>query len=124
MQNTRGCLIELQRLASGEGESDREGILDRVTDLFFLTSQSHGDTEQAVFGDVIERIAYQLESSARARLAERLAETEKAPHQLVFKLATDEIGIARPIDDIRRADHHDDQDDNGADSWEQQQITT
>lgn len=97
MQRTRECLVELQQLASDETNASRDKILDRVVDLFFLTSDTQSETERAVFGDVMERIAYELETEARARLAERLCETEKAPHPLVVRLAEDEIGVARPI---------------------------
>ncbi len=97
MQDTRGCLLELQQLASSSTSTSRDKTLDRVTDLFFLTSKSQGVTEREVFGDVMERIAYELETEARARLALRLAEVEEAPHKLVFKLASDEINVARPI---------------------------
>ncbi len=97
MQDTRGCLLELRQLASSDTSTSRDEILDRVTDLFFLTSKNQGVAEKAVFGDVMERIAYELETEARARLAERLAKEADAPHKLVFKLASDEIVIARPI---------------------------
>ncbi len=97
MRDTRGCLLELQNLALSGTTNNQDKILDRVTDLFFLTSDNQGVTERAVFGDVMERIVYELETGARARLAERLAEVEEAPHKLVFKLASDEIVVARPI---------------------------
>jgi hypothetical protein len=97
MQDKRECLLELQQLATSSTSTRRDEILERVTDLFFLTSKSQGVSENAVFGDVLERIAYELETEARARLAVRLAEVEEAPHKLVFKLASDEIGVARPI---------------------------
>ena len=97
MQDARGCLLELQQLASSKTGNSRDEILDRVTDLFFLTSDTQGVTERAVFGDVMERIAYELETEARARLAERLAETHEAPHKLVVKLANDHIKVARPV---------------------------
>ena len=97
MQDARGCLLELQQLASSGTGNSRHEILDRVTDLFFLTSGALGVTERAVFGDVMERISYELETEARARLAERLAETQEAPHKLVVKLASDHIRVARPV---------------------------
>lgn len=97
MQDARECLLELQQLASGETGASQTELLERVTDLFLLTSENQGVTEKAVFGDVMERIAYELETSARSLLAERLAQENNAPHKLVFKLASDEIDIARPI---------------------------
>ena len=57
MQYARGCLLELQQLASSKTGNSRDEILDRVTDLFFLTSNTQGVTERAVFGDVMERMA-------------------------------------------------------------------
>lgn len=97
MQRTRECLVELQQLTSDDTNASRGKILDRVADLFFLTSHTQSETERAVFGDVMGRIAFELETAARARLAQRLCETEKAPHPLVVRLAEDEIGVARPI---------------------------
>ncbi len=97
MQDASGCLLELQQLASSKTGNIQDDMLDRVTDLFFLTTGAQGVTERAVFGDVMERIAYELETEARARLAERLAETQEAPHKLVVKLANDHIRVARPI---------------------------
>jgi uncharacterized protein (DUF2336 family) len=90
-------LLELQDLASSGTGNNQDKILDRVTDLFFLTSESQGEMEKAVFGDVMERIVYELETQARVQLAERLADVEEAPHKLAVKLASDEIGVARPI---------------------------
>lgn len=97
MQNTRGCLLELQKLASSGATSNQEEILGRITDLFFLTSGEQDDAERAVFGDVLARMAYRLEVEARARLAERLADIQEAPHNLICKLASDEIVVARPV---------------------------
>ncbi|MDA7947428.1 MAG: DUF2336 domain-containing protein [Hyphomicrobiaceae bacterium] len=97
MQSTRGCLLELQKLASSDADSNRGEILDRVTDLFFLTSDDQDEMVRGAFGDVMERIAFQLEATARERLAERLADVRYAPHDLVCRLAGDEIGVARLI---------------------------
>jgi len=97
MQDTRGCLLELERLATDESREMRDELLERVTDLFFITSEQQSPAERAVFGAVIERIAYELEVKVRTRLAERLSETDCAPHELIVKLATDVIGVARPV---------------------------
>ncbi len=97
MQDTRGCLLELQKLASSDTEADRAETLSCVTDLFFMTSDEQDETVVAVFGDVMERLAYQLEATARIKLAERLASYQNAPHGLVSRLAEDEIGVARPV---------------------------
>jgi uncharacterized protein (DUF2336 family) len=97
MQDARGCLLELERLAT-EGSGEKQDVLlDRVTDLFFLTSEQQSAADKAVFGEILERIAYVLELKARARLAERMSEAYGAPHKLIVRLATDDIGVAQPV---------------------------
>ena len=97
MQDTRGCLLELERLATDGSREKRDELLERVTDLFFLTSEQQSPAEKALFGAVIKCIAYELEVKVRTRLAERMSETDCAPHELIVKLATDVIGVARPV---------------------------
>jgi len=97
MQDTRGCLLELERLATEGSSTNQDELLDRVTDLFFLTTEKQNASETVVFGELIERIAYVLELKSRARLAERMSESYGAPHQLIIRLATDDIGVAQPI---------------------------
>jgi hypothetical protein len=84
-------------LAADGSREKRDELLERVTDLFFLTSEQQSPAEKAIFGEVIKRIAYELEIKARTRLAERMSEAHSAPHNLIVKLATDEIGVARPV---------------------------
>lgn len=97
MQDTRGCLLELEELTADGSREKRDQLLERVTDLFFLTSEQQSPAEKAIFGEVIKRIAYELEVKVRTRLAERMSEADCAPHELIVKLATDEIGVARPV---------------------------
>ncbi len=97
MQDARGCLLELEQLAAEGAREKRDELLERVTDLFFLTAEQQNAAENAVFGDVMIRIAFELELKTRARLAERMSEAYGAPHKLIVKLATDEIGVARPV---------------------------
>jgi uncharacterized protein (DUF2336 family) len=97
MQDARGCLLELEQLAAEGSREKKDELLERVTDLFFLTSEQQSSAAKAVFGDVMERIAYELELKSRARLAERMSEAFGAPHKLIVKLATDEIGVAHPV---------------------------
>jgi len=97
MQDTRGCLLELERLATEGSSTKQDELLDRVTDLYFLTTEKQNASETVVFGELIERIAYVLELKSRARLAERMSESYGAPHKLIIRLATDDIGVAQPI---------------------------
>ncbi|MGI9384170.1 MAG: DUF2336 domain-containing protein [Methyloligellaceae bacterium] len=97
MADARGLLLALDTLTSEKSGGNASALLDRVTDLFFATSESQSEADSAVFGDVIERIAYEVEVEARAQLAKRLAPAEKAPLSLIRGLAKDEIIVARPV---------------------------
>lgn len=97
MQNTQSCLIELEALSSETSSDKRRDVLCRVTDLFFLTAKRQTADDITIFGNVMERIAYELEVEARAELSERISEFDKAPRRLVRRLATDDIAVARPV---------------------------
>ena len=97
MQNTQSCLIELEALSSETSSDKRRDVLCRVTDLFFLTAERQTADDITIFGNVMERIAYELEVEARAELSERISECDKAPRRLVRRLATDDIAVARPV---------------------------
>lgn len=97
MQNANSCLAEIELLSSDASSENRRELLRRVTDLFFLTSEQHTPNDGVVFGNVMERIAFELEIEARAELSERISEIDKAPHHLVSRLASDEIEVAKPV---------------------------
>lgn len=97
MPNAQSCLTEIELLANDTSSEKRHELLHRVTDLFFLTRDQHTPADALVFGDVMGRIAYELEIGARTELSQRLCETDQAPHQLVCELARDEIEVATPV---------------------------
>ena len=97
MQNANSCLADIELLSSDTSSENRRELLRRVTDLFFLTNDQHTPNDGVVFGNVMERIAYELEIEARAELSERISEIDKAPHHLVTRLASDEIEVAKPV---------------------------
>lgn len=97
MRGARDLLLDLEQLTSSHSDARQPELLDRVTDLFFATSQSQSASDIVAFGSVLERIAYEVEVEARAQLAKRLAPAPNAPAKLVRTLAADEISVARPI---------------------------
>lgn len=97
MADARGLLLALDTLTTEKSDDNTSELLDRVADLFFATSEAQTDADSAVFGDVMERIAYEVEVEVRAQLAKRLAPAEKAPENLILGLAKDDISVARPI---------------------------
>lgn len=67
-----------------------------ATDL--LIAGRYSDEDIWIFGEVIERLARELEVSARAQLSQRLASANNAPIGLVSKLANDvSITVAGPL---------------------------
>jgi hypothetical protein len=98
MNSARLCLNDLEALASERDAGKRRELLRRVTDLFFMTASQQSEIERGSFGGVMERVAYQLESEARAELSERLAAAGFAPHNIVRRLAEDDnIEVARQV---------------------------
>ena len=73
-------------------------VLQRVTDLFVAGSRSYSSYQIALFDDVLQRLAADIEVEARARLARQMAEVTDAPPGLVRSLAFDDaIEVAGPV---------------------------
>ena len=67
-----------------------------TTDL--MIAGRYSDDEIWTFGEVIGRLADEIEVAARAQLAKRLASFDNAPVNIIHKLAfDDEIDVAGPI---------------------------
>jgi uncharacterized protein (DUF2336 family) len=96
---TAQALLNQVEDAMASGSVTRRGkIVRHVTDLFIVTSGQCTDTEIALFDDVLTRLAAEIEVSARALLAERLAPIENAPPRIIRTLAfDDEIDVAGPV---------------------------
>jgi uncharacterized protein (DUF2336 family) len=96
MPDATSFLQELDdALAKGSAES-RLRALWHATDL--LIAGRYSDSEIWIFGEVIGRLAEEIEVVARARLAKRLAHANNAPKSVVGKLAFDDsIDVAGPV---------------------------
>ena len=80
------------------GEPPKAGMraLWHTTDL--LIAGRYSDDEIWTFGEVIGRLADEIEVAARAQLAKRLARFDKAPVNIIHKLAFDDsIDVAGPV---------------------------
>jgi len=70
--------------------------LQHATDL--LIAGRYSDDEIWTFGEVIARLADEIEVAARAQLARRMARFDKAPVNIIHKLAFDDsIEVAGPV---------------------------
>jgi len=95
MTNTRFArLIELARTADS---GRRRELLREVTDLFFETSGARNDRETALFDDVLQLVAAEMQDSVLAELAEAFADAEDAPVGLMRDLANHSFEIAGPV---------------------------
>jgi uncharacterized protein DUF2336 len=83
----------------------RMRALQHATDL--LIAGRYSDDEILTFGEVIGRLADEIEVAARAQLAKRLARFDDAPINIIRKLAFDDaIDVAGPV--LRESERLDD----------------
>jgi uncharacterized protein (DUF2336 family) len=93
----RPKLHDLIALAHEPSSERRRELMRGVTDLFFAT-EAPAAGEMALFDDVLDKLAGEMEVAVRAELAERMAEAKAPPRGLVRRLASDEsIDVARPV---------------------------
>lgn len=98
MANNLEHLESLARLSKETGAEGRQVLLREVTDIFMSSPPGElSNTEVDYFGDIMERLAFDLEAEVRQQLSETLADEDAAPHDLVVKLASDEVDVARPV---------------------------
>lgn len=91
-------LDELQNVLAHGTVARRVETLRRVTDLFTHGAVDYNDEQIEVFDDVFHCLIDQIEVSARALLANRVAPIPKAPPRLIYTLAFDDaIEVAAPV---------------------------
>jgi len=89
-------LRELDEAVSRGTPESRRRALWHTTDL--MIAGSYSEDEIWTFGEVIGRLADEIEVAARAQLARRLARFDRAPVNIIHKLAfDDEIEVAGPV---------------------------
>ncbi len=96
--DTLSVIDDLIGAVAKGGAGDRLRVLRRVTDLFVAGSRSYSHEQIALFDDVLQRLAAEIEIKARARLAHRLSTVGNAPPGLMRTLAFDDaIEVAAPV---------------------------
>jgi uncharacterized protein (DUF2336 family) len=91
-------LDDVRRAIAIGSLNDRSGLLRHLTDLFLVNATGLGDDEIALFDDVLNELIRDIEASARALLALRLATIRNAPVRLMRTLACDdEADVACPV---------------------------
>ncbi len=87
-------LLDLARTTDSE---KRRELLREVTDMFFATSGIRNEREDALFGDVLQLVAAEMQEGVLAELAERFAGAEDAPVGLMRDLANHSFEVAGPV---------------------------
>ncbi|MCK1382938.1 DUF2336 domain-containing protein [Bradyrhizobium sp. 21] len=97
-KTSENLLDELQAALSHGTVARRVETLRQVTELFVGNAVDYSDDHVRVFDDVFQCLIEQIETSARALLAERLAPIAAAPPKIIRTLALDEvIEISGPV---------------------------
>jgi hypothetical protein len=81
---------ELDHAVAAGSDGRRTEMLRHVTDLFIVEAAKLSDKEIELFDDVIARLAFDIELSARSLLAIRLAPIRNAPPKTIRSLAFDD----------------------------------
>src|SRR6201996_4825191 len=96
MSQENSFLRDLDEAVSRGTPESRARALWHTTDL--MVTGRYSEDEIWTFGEVIGRLADEIEVTARAQLAKRLARFDGAPVNIVHKLAFDDaVEVARPI---------------------------
>jgi uncharacterized protein (DUF2336 family) len=96
MAEPKSFLADLEDAVSqGTAESCLRALW-HATDI--LIAGTYSEDQIWAFGEIIGRLAEEIELSARARLASRLAPSNNAPFETIKKLASDDsIDVAGPV---------------------------
>jgi len=96
MTTEKSFLRDLDEAVQRGTDESRTRALWHTTDL--MIAGRYSEDEIWTFGEVIGRLADEIEVAARAQLAKRLAQFDKAPVNIIHKLAFDDsIEVAGPI---------------------------
>src|ERR1700684_2948678 len=96
MAELRSFLLDLEDAVSrGTPESCLQALW-HATDV--LIAGQYSEEQIWTFGEVIERLAEDIEITARVRLANKLATSDNAPVKIIKNLAFDDsIDVAGPV---------------------------
>jgi len=98
VKTSENLIEELQSALAHGTVAHRVETLRRVTDLFVNNAVDYSDDHIRVFDDVFQCLIEQIETSAKALLADRLAPIAAAPPQIIRTLALDDvIEVAGPV---------------------------
>jgi len=92
-----GCMARLSQLAANPQGAPRGDIYLAIASLYRTQAPRLSERERSLMREILQRLAGDVEMAIRIALAERLADDETAPLDLVLLLADDRIEVARPV---------------------------
>ena len=98
MPADQSLFAELETAIHGGSREKRVDTLRRITDLFLTGANRFNDEQIDLFDDVLTQLMVRIEAKALSELSEQLANTSRAPIEVVRRLAHhDEIDVAGPV---------------------------
>jgi len=96
--SSNAFLTELEEVLNHGPADKRVKTLRRVTDLFVFGASHFSEDHVKMFDGVFRHLMANIETSARAALAERLKSVQNAPAGVIRELALDDdIAVAGPV---------------------------
>jgi uncharacterized protein (DUF2336 family) len=98
MDGRQSLFAELEDAVHGGSRDRRVDTLRKVTSLFLSGANRFNDEQIELFDDVLMQLIERIETKALGEISEQLAPIERAPIEIVRRLARhDEISVAGPI---------------------------
>ncbi|HEV2562361.1 MAG TPA: DUF2336 domain-containing protein [Rhizomicrobium sp.] len=90
-------MTRLAQLAANPQGTGRDEIYLAVASLYRTQAPQLSDRERALMREILQRLTGDVEMAIRITLAEKLADDEDAPLDLILLLCDDRIEVARPL---------------------------
>lgn len=92
-----GNMTRLMQLAANPQNTSRNDVYLAVASLYRTQGPTLSMRERTLMREILQRLALDVEMAIRIQLAEKLADDEDAPLDLILLLVDDKIEVARPI---------------------------
>lgn len=88
----------LAKLSEVDSNEERRALSRDVANLFFAAEERGLTASQKdEFGEILGNLLNAMDLGAREELSDRMADVAGAPHDLVMKMAKDEVRVAAPV---------------------------
>lgn len=90
-------IVSLLTLAQDKNPAGRSELFNRITSFLEERHKDLQATEISLMSEIMSKLLHNVNMGVRVKLAERLAQSEDAPLDLIIMLANDQIEVATPI---------------------------